>query len=243
MTSEEAAEVALGRSLDKQAEQISLPIEEHVLESIRETVGSLPAETGGALGMDEDTGAIIAFDFDDMAQRSGATYSPDVQRLNKVLRPVLWKPCGIKFCGFVHSHPGRFGRPSGGDAIYARNILSAMTSIHQLVMPIVLPSRGCGDWRCNPFVAKIVNGELQVLEAEFKPVRKSRYVLSTADRYKTDGMSIHTLHRHLLNLSTPSSQQASHHSGQAGNQPVADMAAQPPDVQASTEYSSLSEPV
>jgi hypothetical protein len=226
MTLEEPAEVGMAGQLRKQPAKISLPIEECVLERIRETIGSQAPETGGALGMDEDTGTIVAFDFDDAALRSGATYSPDVGRLNKVLRPILWKPCGIKFCGFVHSHPGRLGRPSGGDEIYARNILGGMTSIDRLVMPIVLPSRGGVGWHCNPFVARIAGGELEVLEAEFVPVRTHRYVLSMADRYKTDGMSLRTLERHMLGLlksrETLTHEQADRDGGQASDSALAE---------------------
>ena len=203
MTYQEAAEPGWINRTRKQPAKVRLQVEECVLQRIQETVGSEAPETGGALGMDEETGTIIAFDFDDTAQRSGATYSPDVARLNKVLRPILWKPCGIKFCGFVHSHPGRLGRPSGGDETYARNILKAMTSINRLVMPIVLPSRSRGGWHCNPFVAQYCDSELEILEAEFTTVRKHRYVLSTADRYKSDGMSIRMLERHMLDLLQP----------------------------------------
>src|SRR5262245_48198008 len=101
-------------------------------------VGSKRPEHGMLLGRDESDDVIRHVVFDDQAERSIATYSPDHLRLNRLISE-WWRPSGIRFAGFVHSHPGKLAEPSGGDLLYARSILEANPQLDRLAMPIVTP--------------------------------------------------------------------------------------------------------
>lgn len=106
------------------------------LDDLRTSVGHLPAETGALLGGDPRTGLISQVRFDAGATRTGTAYTPDVDRLNALLRDQ-WNPQGIRLLGFAHSHPAGHVRPSAGDALYARRILEAIDDLDQFEMPIV----------------------------------------------------------------------------------------------------------
>ena len=107
-----------------------------VYRQIMAAVGGKPPENGMLLGGDPADGVVRHVVFDDGAERSGATYSPDHVRLNALLTD-WWRPSGIRLLGFVHSHPGQFARPSGGDLRYAQAILGANRHLERLLMPIV----------------------------------------------------------------------------------------------------------
>ena len=115
-----------------------------VYRQILGAVGGKPPENGMLLGGDPADGVVRHVVFDDGAERSGSTYSPDHVRLNRLLSD-WWRPPSIRLLGFVHSHPGRFARPSGGDLHYARVILDANPHLERLLMPIVTvdPEPGC----------------------------------------------------------------------------------------------------
>ena len=107
-----------------------------VRRQILAAVGGKPPENGMLLGGDPVDGVVRHVVYDDGAKRTGSTYSPDDVRLNTLLTD-WWRPSGIRLLGFVHSHPGRFGRPSGGDLHYAEVILQANPHLGRLLMPIV----------------------------------------------------------------------------------------------------------
>lgn len=107
-----------------------------VYRQIMAAVGGKPPENGMLLGGDPADGVVRHVVFDDGAERSGATYSPDHIRLNALLTD-WWRPSGIRLLGFVHSHPGQLARPSGGDLRYAQVILAANRHLERLLMPIV----------------------------------------------------------------------------------------------------------
>ena len=102
-------------------------------------IGTKAPENGMLLGGDPTDGVVRHVVFDDGAERSGSTYSPDHVRLNSLLTG-WWRPSGIRLLGFVHSHPGQFARPSGGDLHYADVILKANPHLERLLMPIVTVS-------------------------------------------------------------------------------------------------------
>ena len=121
------------------AQQISahpLRLSRSVYRQIIGAVGTKVPENGMVLGGDPVDGIVRHVVFDDGADRTGATYSPDVQRLNTLLAE-WWGPSGIRLLGFVHSHPGRFGRPSAGDLRYATAILKANPHLERLLIPIL----------------------------------------------------------------------------------------------------------
>jgi len=110
-----------------------------VYRQIMGTIGTKAPENGMLLGGDPADGIVRHVVFDDGAQRSDSTYSPDHVRLNALLTD-WWRPSGIRFLGFIHSHPGQFARPSGGDLRYAGIILNANPHLERLLMPIVTVS-------------------------------------------------------------------------------------------------------
>lgn len=139
-------------SKKKDAAPPAMKISSRVLAHIDETVGSMPAETGGMLGGDRASGMVTHFHFDRNAERTGATYSPDYERLNRVLSEE-WNPAGVQLMGFVHSHPRGCRMPSGGDRIYADRILAAMPDMHRLLLPIVMAKSSHDRFELLPFAA------------------------------------------------------------------------------------------
>src|SRR5438552_4675977 len=85
-------------------------ISEPVFEEIRRTIGSLPAETGGVLGGNLETGAITDFFFDEHAICSEVIYTIDPGRINTVLQE--WNEAAIHLTGIVHSHKPGCREPS-----------------------------------------------------------------------------------------------------------------------------------
>lgn len=120
------------------ASPTDLHLSESVAHAIQRSVGTFEAETGGLLGGSRKNYRVEHFHFDNSAQRSGSTYSPDTTTLNQLLSGN-WDLKDIEVLGFVHSHPAGVFRPSQGDLIYARNILTALPNMPYLLMPIVLP--------------------------------------------------------------------------------------------------------
>jgi len=122
-----------------------------VLARIRSKVGTAPFETGGPLGMNE-AGDITAFRFDATAQVSAVTYTPDVDRLNRMFRRE-WNPRGLRLTGFVHSHPPGFLEPSEGDRLYAVKLLAALPNLVAFYLPIVRSKADGGGFQLRPFAA------------------------------------------------------------------------------------------
>ena len=137
-----------------------------VYESIRRTVGHLPAETGGALGGRYEDEVITAFQFDAEARRTGATYSPNTAFLNRLFQED-WNPRGIRLLSFVHSHPPSCKYVSHGDRVYAARILAAIPELKQLYLPIVMSTGDGMPFEIVPFVAlRDGEGGVVIEEAE-----------------------------------------------------------------------------
>lgn len=138
-----------------------------VHDAILDSVGKLHAETGGMLGGDRATGVVTHFHFDTSSRRSGVTYSPDYKLLTKLLTKE-WNPNGVQLIGFVHSHPRGCESPSGGDRIYAGDILKANDAIEVLHLPIVISSADSDKPKLLPFIAR--RGEDGSVEIESVPL-------------------------------------------------------------------------
>lgn len=106
-----------------------------VMKEIEQTIGLHRSERGGMLGGCRKTGHVTHYFFDRTASCSGVTYSPDTDTVNQQLQ--VWNAEDIDLMGFVHSHPGNFGRPSGGDLVYAKRIIAVCESMDVFYMPIV----------------------------------------------------------------------------------------------------------
>ncbi len=147
----------------------SFRITEEVLQAIRETIGSRPAENGGALGGDPEDGVVRHFHFDEGSARTRATYSPEVGQLNRLFKED-WNPRGIRLMGFVHSHPGGFGRPSMGDEVYATDILGAVEDMGYLMLPIVMTEPDTGRFELRPHVAVPARRGVEIRPLELEVV-------------------------------------------------------------------------
>lgn len=138
-----------------------------VLKEIIESIGTRPAEHGGPFGGPEGDVSVTRFQFDDTARRSGVTYSPDHEQLNRLFKKE-WKPADIRLRGFVHSHPGFGNRPSHGDEDYAVRILQAIPDLGQLWLPIVNTIPDTGGFTLTPWVAAPKDGGVEILRGEIE---------------------------------------------------------------------------
>ena len=91
-------------------------------DQIKKTIGSRPAESGGALfGKPEDLRSpipyITDFVFDNEANATRVTYSINAKFLNPVIHDK-WGNHGLELHGIIHSHPGGCSRPSSPDMEY-----------------------------------------------------------------------------------------------------------------------------
>jgi hypothetical protein len=140
-----------------------------VLKQVYECVGKRPHEHGGILGGNPSTGVISHFWFDETGDRNGASYTPDIAAVNDRINGE-WKANGVKFTGFVHSHPPYCRRPSCGDEVYARDILAAKRSLKRLMVWIVMSEAGGAEYELFGFVAdRADDGGIVVKKLEIVP--------------------------------------------------------------------------
>jgi len=139
----------------------AMRVSPQVVARIRDTVGSMPPETGGMLGGNRDLNMVTDFHLDRGATCTRATYSPDDRLLNRVLTEE-WNPAGVRLMGFVHSHPRSCRTPSGGDEVYADRILAAIPDLDRLLLPIVMTEGNDGHFELLPFAAKRNAGTLEI---------------------------------------------------------------------------------
>lgn len=149
------------------AQTMPLTITREAYDLIAKTVGSRSAETGAVLGGSRAKGLITHVHLDATASLTRTTYSPDINEVNRLLREE-WDPMGVEFLGFVHSHPGGYPRPSGGDRVYAERILGALPRLAQLMLPIVQTIPDTGSFQLSGFVA--VRAEASWVEVLPAPV-------------------------------------------------------------------------
>lgn len=156
------------------------------LNKILATVGTLSPEQGGALGMDS-SGVITQFFHDQSAAKTGISYTPNQKAVQNIINS--WENEDIRFCGFIHSHPGKEGYPSTGDMEYAGRILAAMPNMLQgiLHLPIVSVDRDSQTASINWYVVKenCAVPERAELYVDGKPVGKCIPV-NPADEQTTD---------------------------------------------------------
>ena len=109
-------------------------------EQIKKTIGSRPAESGGALfGKPENLKSAIPyisdFVFDDGASATRVTYTINTKFLNPVIHD-MWDNHALELHGIIHSHPGGCSRPSGPDMEYFHNMHTYMERPF-LITPII----------------------------------------------------------------------------------------------------------
>lgn len=112
-----------------------MQIYKEVLKKITETVGQLPAESGGVIALDCD-GNIADFYFDKTAVTRKAQYIPNSNDINYQVNQV-WSPLGYRFGGVVHSHPPNDTlKPSNQDILMAKKIMNH-NDLERLLLGIV----------------------------------------------------------------------------------------------------------
>ena len=94
-----------------------------VYEEIRMTLGTRKPEQGGILGSSDGV-HIDHYYFDKNSSRTSASYTMNVDDLNKVIHE--WNDNGVRLVGLIHSHPTGCTKPSSGDMETARHIIETL---------------------------------------------------------------------------------------------------------------------
>lgn len=93
-----------------------------VLQKILHEIGERPPETGGLLGMQEET--VVRFWFDAGGVSLPHAYLPDISGCEAIINGP-WRDEGVQVCGFVHSHRD-MPCPSVPDRRYMYRLCQAM---------------------------------------------------------------------------------------------------------------------
>lgn len=111
------------------------------------TIGRIPAESGGLLFGHLDDYVVREFIFDQDADTTRASYTINVDFMNKCVRE-LWDTRQLACIGFIHSHPFGMKVPSYMDVNYFRKAFKWMPR-ERLLVPIVstIPD---GGYNLNP---------------------------------------------------------------------------------------------
>lgn len=121
-------------------------ITQNALDAIRDTIGTLPPETGGKLFGPIDRMGIDLFEFDEQgsSDAGAAIYAPNTKwgTARRDHHIMHGEPLRL-WWGDIHSHPGGSNTPSGesgrglGDMGYARQVFEQNEAIQWFFMPIV----------------------------------------------------------------------------------------------------------
>lgn len=113
-----------------------IQIDRNTLNVIHNTLCGRDNESGGIIGT--KNGIISEFYYDEHAITSYGFYHPDISMCEKIINEI-WKPSGIIFCGFIHTHH-RNTIPSDADIEYFHSIfdgISCETIRRNLVLSII----------------------------------------------------------------------------------------------------------
>lgn len=116
---------------------------------LRAVLTSGPPERGLVLLGRPQDGIIRQVYYDVSARTDGASYSPDVDSLHRLIAEC-WKGAGLEILGFAHSHPGRYDRLSPADVSYAQQLLAGNPHLRRLVLPVATLESG---FQLHPFAA------------------------------------------------------------------------------------------
>lgn len=155
-------------------------ITEAAFAEIKKTLGKFPAETGGLLLGDPETGLITDFLFDEDARTTGVIYYPTVAFLNREI-PRFEKK-GIYALGIAHSHPRGMIRPSGPDLSAAYNNITSPHNAYLKTwhLPIIQSSADGASFEFHPYIAscsgfgetKLHEPVLEIVDANGKVVKR-----------------------------------------------------------------------
>lgn len=130
-----------------------------VYNDILKNVSSVPPETGGILGGNDDIISVAASDCIAQKHMDMYIYELNTEFLNSILK--RWYTCGIDFYGLFHTHPQNRITLSRGDIDSIRTIMNAMPcSISKLYFPIVIPNKNMYCYCAS----KETNGDIFICE-------------------------------------------------------------------------------
>lgn len=149
-------------------------------EQIKKTIGSRPAESGGALfGKPEDLKSAIPyisnFVFDDGANATRVTYTINTKFLNPVIHD-MWDNHALELHGIIHSHPGGCSRPSGPDMEYFHNMHTYMERPF-LITPIIFTEPDGGF----KMFCYLVGPDTPAIEVEYCVMDEKEYEKAIAE--------------------------------------------------------------
>jgi molybdopterin/thiamine biosynthesis adenylyltransferase/proteasome lid subunit RPN8/RPN11 len=111
-----------------------------VLDTICSSIGSRPAETGGALLGAYGNSVVVDFVYDKEGEVTGTSYVPSANLTRLVQQNELDR--NLQFKGVVHSHPGTYDSPSGPDEDSFLAGLKANLELGRYLAPIVTLQEG-----------------------------------------------------------------------------------------------------
>lgn len=114
-------------------EHLLVPTKE-VLNEIQKSIACKQPEQLAMLGSSDGKHIDIMF-FIGKSKSTQTSCEPDIELCNKIIRE--WCKKGIKFCGFAHSHPDAYSRPSDADVEYAGKIMEAL-DMDSIELPIII---------------------------------------------------------------------------------------------------------
>lgn len=138
-------------------------IHTRVYEQIMYSMPSVPPESGGIIGMNQN-GLICDVWFDKGIECSGGmVYQPNIERMNEII--AAWQEKGIIFSGIFHSHRPGNEFLSLEDLSYVRAIMYESSPIvNELYFPVVIP-----QIKIVPYLAlREDGGEIAIIKKEIK---------------------------------------------------------------------------
>ena len=121
-----------------------------VWRQIHQTLGALPAETGGVLGASNNVICRFYYDYDSTS--SSVIYRPNAKKIQAVLKD--WQTDGISFCGIIHSHARACDKLSFRDIAFAQAILEFNPSLPRVLFPVVVPQSSVTMFQIIPYIVK-----------------------------------------------------------------------------------------
>ena len=151
----------------------TMTITHDVFNKIKASIGKMPPEQGGILGIRNGSDIIDCFVHDKSARVGYAEYNPNINFLNDVINND-WDQNGVDFCGFIHSHPNCSEQLSGADIEYAVRIMKEF-DLAYLYMPLV-NSNADGKFRIHGYFV-FQDGHIEKTEVVVKKKEKESIIV------------------------------------------------------------------
>lgn len=154
---------------DKKNKRQKMTFLDSAYNEIINTIGSLPAESGGLLFGKEDDFIVRKFVFDKNARTTRSTYTFNTEYLNPEIKR-LWNEEGLSCIGFIHSHPRSYSVPSPPDIEYFSSMFESMPR-KQYLTPIVFTAPD-GGFKLNAHILpngskETILGDVEILPDDY----------------------------------------------------------------------------